>query len=131
MKSTHALFGIFVLVAIIGGFMYFSSAGTQETIVTGNAVKEGPIIGQAQEVTLGEKDYNYYPNSITVKAGQPVKLNLDKSVVGCGRSIVIKELGIQKYLKTSTDALEFTPQQKGTFSFTCSMGMLSGKLIVE
>ena len=87
--------------------------------------------GQMQKIVLGIKNYNYYPNTIKVKAGEPVRIYLDNSVVGCYRSFTIREFGIAKYLKTPNDYIEFTPNKKGTFRFACSMGMGTGTLIVE
>ena len=44
---------------------------------------------------------------------------------------VLVELGISKYLGTPNDYIEFTPTEKGTFRFACSMGMGTGTLVVE
>ena len=77
------------------------------------------------------KNYNYYPNTITVKSGQPVELTLDESVRGCLRGFTIKDLGVSKYSKTPEDSIDFTPTEKGTFAFSCSMGMGYGTIIVE
>lgn len=87
--------------------------------------------GEVQEITLSMKNYNYYPNTITVKAGQPVSITLDNSVGGCYRSFVIRDLGVSKYTKSPSDTIDFTPTKKGTFRFACSMGMGTGTIIVE
>ncbi|KAF0216769.1 MAG: Heavy metal transport/detoxification protein, partial [bacterium] len=87
--------------------------------------------GNVQKVILGMKNYNYNPNTITVKAGQPVSITLDSSVQGCLRSFAIKDLGVSKYAKTPSETIDFTPTKKGTFTFACSMGMGYGTLVVE
>tara|TARA_Y100000310_G_C20668383_1_gene808895 strand:- start:2055 stop:2396 length:342 start_codon:yes stop_codon:yes gene_type:complete len=87
--------------------------------------------GEIQKVTVGMKNYNYYPNTIRVKAGQPVSLSLDSSVYGCFRDFTIRELGIKEYLASPKDSLEFTLPKAGTYIFACSMGMGSGTLIAE
>ena len=87
--------------------------------------------GKTQEVVLSMKNYNYYPNTIKVKSDIPVRIYLDESVVGCYRGFTIRDFGINKYLKTPEDYIEFTPNKKGTFVFACSMGMGTGKIIVE
>ncbi len=84
-----------------------------------------------QEITLGETDFNYYPNTITVKANQPVELTLDKSVTGCLRAFVIKDLGVNKNSKSPAEKITFTPTKKGKFKFACVMGMGYGTIIVE
>ena len=123
-KSTLIGFGILILL-VIGGFVYLDSKET----VTGNSVQSLP--GSVQKVVISEKDLNYYPSEIKVKANQPVSISLDESVTGCLRSFTIKEIGISKYVKTPAVTIEFTPTKKGTFKFACSMGMGYGTIIVE
>ena len=94
-------------------------------------LKSEGITVDVQNVVLGIKNYNYYPNTINVKVGMPVRISLDNSVVGCYRSFTIKELGIAKNLQTPNDYVEFVPEKKGTYRFACSMGMGHGTLIVE
>jgi len=125
-KSTlYYLLGIIIILVIAGSFMLKAIPSSTENLV------ELKANGEAQKVVIGVKDYNYYPNTIKVKAGVPVSLSLDKSVYGCLRDFTIRDFGIRKYLKTPEDTLEFTPTKKGTFAFACSMGMGTGTLIVE
>jgi len=126
MKPIYYILFIILIVGVVGFFIFGNSAG-----VTGNTISGDNVNVQAQKVVLGMKNYNYYPNTITVKENQPVRIYLDSSVVGCYRSFVIREFGIAKYLKTPNDYIEFTPNKKGTYGFACSMGMGTGKLIVE
>ena len=125
-KSTlYYLLGIIIILVIAGSFMLKAIPSSTENLV------ELKANGEAQKVVIGVKDYNYYPNTIKVKAGVPVSLSLDKSVYGCLRDFTIRDFGIRKYLKTPEDTLEFTPTKKGTFAFACSMGVGTGTLIVE
>jgi len=125
-KSNLYLIGIIVL--IISGIYFISN--TKGNSVTGNVVANN-VNGEMQNVVIGMKDFNYYPNTIKVKANKPVSISLDKSVYGCFRSFTIRDFGISKYLKTPNDNVVFTPTKKGTFRFACSMGMGTGTLIVE
>lgn len=126
MKSTTGLATIAVLILIVGGFVFWnSSTKSYEGDVSGN------VEGGVQKIVLGMKNYNYYPNTIKVKAGQPVEITLDSSVRGCYRSFVIKDLGVSMYSKTPEVKINFTPTKKGTFRFACSMGMGTGTIIVE
>ncbi|HLD18623.1 MAG TPA: cupredoxin domain-containing protein [Candidatus Nanoarchaeia archaeon] len=99
----------------------------------GNAAKinNGGGSGDVQKVVIGFKNFNYYPNTITVKAGKPVSISLDPSVTGCYRGFTIRDFGISKYLQTPQDTIMFTPTVPGTYRFSCSMGMGTGTLIVE
>ena len=96
-----------------------------------NIIKNNDNEGDFQKIVLGVKNLNYYPNTINVAYGKPVKIYLDSSVSGCLRSFTIRDFGVAKYLKTPNDYVEFTPNKKGTFRFACSMGMGTGTLIVE
>lgn len=124
MKKT-TLYAILIMVLIIfGGYLIFGKTSANSNVVAGDNS------GDFQKVTLSIKNYNYYPNTITVKANEPVRIYLDQSVVGCYRSFVIRQLGVSKYLKSPNDYLEFTPTKPGTYGFSCSMGMGTGTLIV-
>jgi plastocyanin domain-containing protein len=124
MKSAHYIIGIVIILVLIGFFVFSSGSSSSNS-------NSGTGSGTTQEVTLSYKNYNYYPQTITVKANQPVKIYLDSSVKGCFRQFVIKDFGINKHLKSPSDYIEFTPTKTGTFVFQCGMGMGTGKLIVE
>jgi len=128
-KSTLYFIGI-LLVLAAGGFFFLRSGSSA---ISGNVISEGAQVvqGEIQKVVIGEKNANYYPNTIKVKANQPVSITLDNSVQGCLRSFNIKELGVSKYARTPSETIDFTPTKEGTFTFACSMGMGYGKIIVE
>ncbi len=121
MKNTTvvALIGILV----IGGalFLFTDSNASRPQPVTGR--------GTAQKITLSEKNSNYFPQVLNVKAGQPIELTLDASVTGCYRSFAIRELGVAQYARTPKDTITFTVPKSGAYRFSCSMGMGTGTLI--
>ncbi len=121
------LYFVLVLILVFGAGAVFLKGGNSSPPSTNSPVGDGEV----QEIVLSIKNYNYYPNTITVKADQPVSISLDSSVQGCFRSLVIKDLGVSKSARTPQDTIDFTPTKKGTFTFTCSMGMGYGKIIVE
>lgn len=125
MKNTTLFLIAVVALALIGGFVFMGSGKG----VTGNVVNEPPS-GEVQKITLSMKNYNYYPQTIKVEAGKPVEITLDSSVVGCLRSFTIPEFGVRKLSKTPADKIIFTPDKKGTFAFSCSMGMAYGQIEV-
>jgi len=126
MKSTTVIVLIVLILGIVGFFVYNNSSKP----IDGNVIVDTNN-ADAQNIIISMKNGNYYPQTITVKAGQPVSISLDSSVVGCYRSFNIKQLGVSKYLKTPSDTVIFTPKEKGTYRFACSMGMGTGTLIVE
>lgn len=125
-KYIGYIIGIVLMVSLFGFIMVKgnSSSGSSE-------VYSAPIVNGIQEVTFSLKDYNYYPNTVKVKNGIPVRIYLDSSVVGCLRSFTVREFGVNEYLQGPEDYVEFTPTKSGTFGFACSMNMGTGVLIVE
>jgi len=118
---------LIILVLIFGaGFMMIKSPKT-----TGNVIEDPIGNKEVKDITIGFKNYNYYPNQIKLKLNQPVRIHLEDKVFGCYRSFSVRKLGITKYLATSKDYVEFTPTKKGKYPFSCSMGMGTGMFIVE
>ena len=124
-KSTLYLMGIVLLIILTGYFVM----GRNNTSIAN--VTESDSDKDVQKVVLSIKNYNYYPNTVTVKADKPVRIYLDASVTGCFRSFTIPNLGVAKNLPTPEEYVQFTPTKKGTYKFACSMGMGTGVLIVE
>lgn len=127
MKNTTLLVLMVLAIAGIGFFMFRGSGAP----TTGAATDEGNDGAPAQAVTLSLKNGNYYPQSVSVEAGKPVVIALDKSVTGCYRSLVIRGLGVSAYSKSPGETVRFTPGKPGTYRFSCSMGMGYGTLVVK
>lgn len=123
-KSTLYLLGIFLLLVVAS---YALTKGND--IPSDSPIQEDSK--DVQKIVLSIQNYNYYPNTVIVKAGMPVRIYLDSTVAGCYRSFTIKDFGIAKNLPTPKDYVEFTPTKIGTYKFACSMGMGTGTLIVE
>ena len=122
----------FIIIFVLALAIAFAFAFKNNSKDITNSDSQSPSSNsQLQQITLSYKNYNYYPQEIRVKAGQPVRINLDSSVRGCYRSFTIKALGINKYLQTTSDYVEFTPTEKGQYTFACGMGMGTGRLIIE
>lgn len=116
------VYGIIILIAI-AGLIFFINKSTGNIIQNSNS--------EAQQITISMGNSGYTPNTITVKAGQPVEVSLDSSVRGCYRQLAIPSLGINKYSTSQTDTIKFTPTEKGTYQYQCGMGMARGTLIVN
>ncbi|MBI3486209.1 sulfite exporter TauE/SafE family protein [Candidatus Daviesbacteria bacterium] len=88
--------------------------------------------GGVQTADIQVSGYGYTPNYIQVKAGTPVKLNLSNSGgLGCTSVFRVPQMGITKTLTLGgTDTVEFTPQNPGKLTFSCSMGMYRGTIEV-
>lgn len=126
MKSTNLYIIGTVLLVLIGGFLLFSGSSA-----SGNSISDSGNSGDVQKVVIGMKNYQYYPNTIKVKAGQPIEISLDNTVYGCFRDFTIRDFGIHEYLATPKDTIKFVPEKPGRHTFACSMNMGYGTLIVE
>ena len=98
----------------------------------GPAAQAAPGTGGVQEVTIAVQG-GYSPAQVRVRKGTPVRLVFDRQETsGCSEEVVIPEFGIRRFLPAfQKTAVEITPQNAGTFDFTCGMSMLRGKLTVE
>jgi len=70
---------------------------------------------------------------ISVQQGIPVKWTLNApsgSLNGCNDSIIIPAYNLQVKLKTGENLIEFTPDESGTFTFSCWMGMVRSSITV-
>lgn len=89
------------------------------------------------EIDLTAKRWEFEPNTITVKEGDRVKLNIRSLDVDHGISIPQFNVNNKNLKPGATTVVEFTADKKGTFSFSCNVfcgsgheGM-KGTLIVE
>jgi plastocyanin domain-containing protein len=111
---------------------YIEEENSESTTTETSSLNTVQEIDGVQTVTLSWGKFNYIPETITVRAGKPVRITADLTrLSGCFQSLVIPELGIEHYFDVGTETLEFTPTTKGTFAFSCAMGMGKGMLIVE
>ena len=90
------------------------------------------VRGGTQEITVVVSG-GYDPATIKVHAGQAVRLLFDRRETNpCSEEIVIPAFGVKKFLPPNErTAVEFTPTAPGTYDFSCGMGMLHGRVVVE
>ena len=125
MSATDWLVVLGGLAAIAWVNWYFFLAGRSVATAEASA-------GGLQEVTIGVRG-GYDPAQVRVRAGSPVRLVFDRQETsGCSEEVVIPDFGIRRFLPAhAKTAVEITPREAGTHEFTCGMGMLRGRLIVE
>ena len=81
--------------------------------------------GQPQRIEITAKRFNFTPNEITVKVGQPVIIVLKSADVAHG--LRIRDLGVDMKVKAGqTSQVEFTPGKVGDFTGHCSVFCGSG-----
>ena len=95
------------------------------------AVKNQSIPADAIKITISSKGYE--PSSFNVKKDQPVTLAFNRlDANNCGGEVVFPKLNIRKVLPVGETVLvEFTPTEAGELAFSCGMGMLKGKVVVN
>ena len=112
------------LAAIVWVLWYFLfSTGPAAAAVEGDGV---------QEVRITVKG-GYTPDTLVVRAGQPVRLQFYRDeTADCSERVVFEDFGIDTALPAfQTTAIEFTPPEAGEYRFRCGMNMLKGLLVVE
>ena len=94
----------------------------------------GPVtaepVAKPQIVKLTVTKDGFTPATVTVKAGQPVKLVVTREVERtCVTEIVMKDFGVNQPLPLGKAVeVTFTPKKAGAYRFACGMDMVAGTL---
>jgi plastocyanin domain-containing protein len=126
--------GILGIVVVIGAIFALKSlfdpnTAYEPTPVPSVAVPQ--VVDGQQVVKMSVSSYEYTPSQITVQQGVPVKWVVDASQSsGCTSFLVAKDFGISQRLDKGENVFTFTPEQKGTYRFSCSMNMVQGTITV-
>lgn len=75
----------------------------------------------------------YTPDVIRVEHGKPVRLNFRRDeTAACSEMVLLPDFEQSAHLpEGEVVQIEFQPEHPGEYEFSCQMGMLRGKLIVE
>lgn len=108
---------------------FFSDERFEQKNAEQDSVKQ---IGNVQQVTIDIRNNGYYPKQFKVKKDVPVELTLSSgNVYSCAQAFVFREFDISTMVKAnSKQTFNFTPDKKGKFTFSCSMGMYAGVMEV-
>ncbi|MCL2120636.1 MAG: sulfite exporter TauE/SafE family protein [Clostridiales bacterium] len=130
-----------VLVVVLGLSMFSQGLGLSgfgqspaDSIsgYTGEIQSEPVIMENEVQVVNSTLTSRSYP-AITVQAGLPVKWVIDApqgSINGCNNRLFIREYGIEHTFTLGENIIEFTPENEGTFSYACWMGMIRSTITV-
>ncbi len=96
-----------------------------------NAANLATVVNGKQVIKMNVSA-GYQPNHFTVRAGTPVRWEIDATNGGgCASVLISRQLGIQKLLdQIPNNVIEFTPTVTGEVPFSCSMGMYRGSFTV-
>lgn len=123
---------IVTLIVIVGGYFLLRE---EPTILEG--VTPLPTPPAVQEFAVSGTEYSFNPSSITVVAGNQVKITF-RNTGRLVHNFVVRDLAVSTRTISpgQTDTVEFTAPVSGTYTFICSVpghsiaGML-GDLEVE
>ena len=75
----------------------------------------------------------YHPDTVHARLGEPVRLVFRREEsASCSERVVFPDFGKSAMLPAHEEVtIDLTPDRPGTYAFTCQMGMLHGRLIVE
>jgi plastocyanin domain-containing protein len=112
-----------LLIILVNWYFFFSRRKAISASIKESGVQEIKVIVKG----------GYTPDVIVVKKGIPVRINFYRDeTADCSDTVVFGDFKIRKPLPAfKTTSIEFTPEKPGEYVFTCGMGMMKGKLIVE
>ena len=112
-----------VIVAFIAWFFWLKRTPGVSAPVTTDGYQEQMVLVQG----------GYTPDTIRVKSGRPVRLLFRREeTAACSEQVVLADFDRSAVLPTGTVVpVEFMPGGPGEHVFTCQMGMLRGRIIVE
>jgi plastocyanin domain-containing protein len=92
-----------------------------------------PVTSRGYQEAMVLVKGGYTPDVIVVEHGRPVRLNFRREESSaCSEMVVFGDFGKSAMLPVGEVVpVEFLPEKAGEYDFTCQMGMLRGKLIVE
>jgi sulfite exporter TauE/SafE/copper chaperone CopZ len=126
-----------VLVMVLGLVMFTRGMGlfgvTVPSLPVGrqSAVAIARVANGYQEVQTTVESGQYHP--LVVQKGVPVRWVVSAKqddLNGCNNPLTVPQYGIRKELVPGDNLIEFTPQQEGTITYTCWMGMISSSIRV-
>lgn len=142
-KAAGMLILLFALYTLGSGLALSGMKGnvlsTDNSIFTAkNNVSEKKSAGDAssennvQIVKAALSSAGFEPSVIKIKKGVPVKWIIDGDhATGCTDKIIIPSLNITQSISAGDNVVTFTPDKAGEIPFSCWMGMVRGKFIVE
>ncbi len=112
--------------ALIGGIVWFFWGPRKEgyrAALTSSGYQEAMVLVKG----------GYAPDTIVVRAGKPVRLSFRREESSpCSEMVVFADFGKSAKLpEGEVVPVELMPKEPGTYEFTCQMGMLRGRLVVE
>ncbi|MBP5554019.1 MAG: sulfite exporter TauE/SafE family protein [Lachnospiraceae bacterium] len=100
--------------------------------VENELLEEAPQVSESVQEIRSDLIRGRYPE-ITVQAGVPVRWTIDapaENINGCNGVMIIPEYEIRYAFQPGENIIEFTPEEPGTYGYSCWMGMIYGSITV-
>ena len=125
MNTSQIVVTLLGLVSIVGiaWFFWGPRKGGFRVPVTSRGYQEAMVLVKG----------GYTPDVIVVQHGKPVRLNFRREeTASCSEMVVLSDFGKSAMLPQGEIVpVEFLPEKPGEYEFSCQMGMLRGRLVVE
>lgn len=117
------ILGALAIIAAIATFFWGPRRGGVRLPLTSSGYQEAMVLVKG----------GYTPDLIVVQHGKPVRLNFRREeTAACSEMVILGDFSKSARLpEGQVVPLEFMPERPGEHEFTCQMGMLRGKIIVE
>lgn len=129
------LFAIFILqsgLALRGVNMNIIGSSENRNSNSDNKIELPANNQDEQIIEMHVNNSGFSPNTFTIKKNVPVKwIVKGDQLTGCTNKIIVPSLNISQSLSAGDNNIEFTPKNSGAIPFSCWMGMITGKFIVE
>lgn len=116
------LVGVGAIALVVWYFWLTKAVGTRAAL-TSSGYQEQMILVKG----------GYTPDTVVVERGKPVRLVFRREETSpCSEQVVFDDFEKTARLPEGEPiAIELMPTEPGEYAFTCQMGMLRGKLVVE
>ncbi len=143
MKDKRIIVGILVLFGILAGSYFFKGQVTPTNTQTQNSQtaqpassNTGTLNGNIREFRVIGKNFAFTPTEMRVKKGEIVRVIFDNTEGFHDFRVDGYNVGTKQIYEGSTEAVEFTANQTGSFEYYCSVGQhrqagMKGTLVVE
>jgi len=92
-------------------------------------------ISQSQDeqiIEMSVTNQGFKPSNLKIKRGIPVRWIIKGiEVSGCTNKIIVPSLNIAKNINSGENIISFVPSDSREIPFSCGMGMVRGKFIVQ
>jgi hypothetical protein len=126
-KFTGVLVILLAVFNISNGSTLMNLGGSTKVVPT-----TGVVSDEVQEIRMNESDGGYSPNVFHIKPNTKTKWIINATnPYSCASQLVAPSIAVQKQLEQGENIIEFISPASGVINFSCSMGMYSGKIIID